>query len=900
MEESRAEQRTSAPRRVAPRRRRRRGSIVGGIVLGILKVLATVIVVGALTAGLFYRTFMKYVDTVLAPEADVDLSAYTLKQSSTIYYQDKATGQWVELTKLHGDENRTLVDYRQIPDHVVKALVAIEDERFYEHEGVDWKSTARSVYDTLTGNNARGASTITQQVVKNVTGENQVTIRRKILEIFRALRLHEKYTEEEILETYFNLVYFGHKAYGIEAAAETYFGKHVEDLSVAQGAAIVGITQYPWQYDPLRNDKTRAANRNRQLTVLSKMHDLGWLTDSEYDAAKSEKMVFVGDEDYVSTLDAEAESANTQLDSFFVEQVYRDVIKALVDMGYGERAASQMIYNGGYQIYSTMDYDIQELVESVYADRGNFDYPSKSGQRLQSGMTIIDNETSNIVAIAGRVGERKGALEWSYAANTTQCGSAIKPLSVYGPALDAGVVTAASVIDDYPVQMLNGAVWPVNAYSGYKGLVTIQYALQQSSNTCAVRVFQKLGGAASFGFMTEKLGFTTLPSEDMNYAGNLALGASSVTTIEMAAAYSTFANNGVYTEPRTFTQVLDSNGNVFIDNTQDSWVAMKESTVYTMNDLLKSVMKPGGTGTAAAFSGMTQAGKTGTTNSKRDRYFVGYTPYYTAAVWSGYDTPEKILPENVNPSALTWKTIMSKIHENLPDKDFPTTSEGMVRVTVCNKTGLLAGGGCGSTRSVLVPQGYAPAYTCDAHTHYEYCVESELPAGDFCPEDTVETRWCIDLTAPNTAQGFGYKRDLLYKELSGQQYEIYAAQVAAGTRASMPDSAPVRAADSDTLLSDIQDMGVCTVHVTPQEEPDEETDVLNPDDPAISDDPENGSATNPDDPVIPVTPEPTTEPAMPTEPVTPVKPAPEPVTPAEPTTTIPETQDPNSWFENLQ
>ena len=506
MEESSARPRTEEPRRTAPRRRRRRRSAASTIVLGLLKLFVTVLAVGVLTAGMFYRTFMKYVDTVLEPEMDVDLSAYTLKQSSTIYYQDRETGQWLELTKLHGDENRTLVDYDQIPDHVVKALISIEDQRFYEHEGVDWKSTARSVYDTLTGNNARGASTITQQVVKNVTGENQVTIRRKILEIFRALRVHEKYTEEEILETYFNLVYFGHKAYGIEAAAETYFGKHVEDLTVAEGAAIVGITQYPWQYDPLRNDKTREANRNRQLDVLYKMNEQGWLSDEDYAAAKAEKLVFVGDEDYVESTEETETAGNTQLDSFFVEQVYRDVIKAFVEMGYGDRAAAQMIYNGGYQIYATVDMDIQNYVESVYADRDNFNYPSKSGQQLQSGMTVIENSTGNIVAIGGRVGERKGALEWSYAANNTQCGSAIKPLSVYAPALEAGIVTAASVIDDYPVMHLNGSAWPVNAYSGYKGLSTIQFALRQSSNTCAVRTLMKLGMSASYAFLEEKLG----------------------------------------------------------------------------------------------------------------------------------------------------------------------------------------------------------------------------------------------------------------------------------------------------------------------------------------------------------------------------------------------------------
>ena len=881
MEESRAEQRPSAPRRVAPHRRHKRRSVGVTIVLGLLKLLVTVLAIGVLTAGMFYRTFMKYVDTVLEPEMDVDLSAYTLKQSSTIYYQDKATGEWLELTKLHGDENRTLVDYRQIPDHVVKALISIEDQRFYEHEGVDWKSTARSVYDTLTGNNARGASTITQQVVKNVTGENQVTIRRKILEIFRALRLHEKYTEEEILETYFNLVFFGHKAYGIEAAAETYFGKHVEDLTVAEGAAIVGITQYPWQYDPLRNDKTREANRNRQLDVLYKMNEQGWLSDADYEAAKAEKMVFVGDADYVETHYDESDSAaNTQLDSFFVEQVYRDVIKAFREMGYGERAAAQMIYNGGYQIYATVDMDIQNLVESIYADRENFDYPSKSGQQLQSGMTVIDNATGNIVAIGGRVGERKGALEWSYAANNTQCGSAIKPLSVYAPALEAGVVTAASVIDDYPVMELNGSAWPVNAYRGYRGLSTIQFALQQSSNTCAVRTLMKLGMATSYAFLQDKLGFTTLTDDDLVKVGNLALGGGAVNTIEMAAGYATFANNGVYIEPRTFSQVLDSNGNMFYDNTQETHVALKETTVYTMNELLKSVMKSGGTGTAAAFSGMTQAGKTGTTNEKKDRYFCGYTPYYTAAVWSGYDTPERILPEAVNPSALAWKMVMSTIHEDLPDKDFPTTSDGMVRVTVCNKTGLLAGSGCGSTRSVLVPQNYAPALTCDGHDAVLFCTESGLPANMNCPDDTLERHSLVDLNAPNVKQGFGYTRQLLHKPTSSR-YEIYAGMVEAGLLDAIPAEEPIFVDDSAYVLSDVEAMGLCSVHREA---------------PPAEEEPPADETENPDaDPLNPVdqTETPPVEEAPPAEEPPAQEPETEPVVNPEPV------QDPNSWFENF-
>ncbi|MBQ7713888.1 MAG: transglycosylase domain-containing protein [Oscillospiraceae bacterium] len=833
-----AETAAAAPR--GRRKRRSAGNVIWDVAKKALFVLFTLCAIGALTAGLFFHTFMRYADTVLAPEMDVDIQALTLKQSSTVYYQDKASGAWLELTKLHGSENRTIVTYDQIPDHVVKALIAVEDKRFYEHKGVDWVATAGQVRNMLTGKDVRGASTITQQVIKNVTHNDEVTIRRKILEIFRALRAHKNYSNEEILETYFNLVYYGDGAYGIEAAAETYFGKTASELDVAEGAAIIGITQYPYLYDPSRGEKYRAANKERQEWVLKKMWEQGYLTEAEYERAKSEQLVFVWDADFAGESEAAAEAAataaSTELDSFFVEQVYRDVVAALVEQGYGERVASQMIYNGGYQIYCTVDPEIQEYVEQVYADRANFNYNSASGQQLQSGVTIIDNQTGDIVAIGGRVGERKGALEWSYATGNTQCGSAIKPLSVYAPAIDAGLLTAASVIDDYPVYRIDDDPWPVNAYDGYKGLVTIQYALRQSSNTCAVRTLQRLTPAASYAFMTEKLGFTTLDSVDLASPGALGLGGLhvGVSTVAMAAAYETFAANGVYTKPRTFTQVLDANGSVVIDNQRESWVAMKETTVYTMNELLKNVMRAGGTGVSAAFGGMTQAGKTGTTNSKHDRYFCGYTPYYTAAVWCGYDQPERIPSDN--PSALVWKKLMSHIHEGLANRDFPTTDAGMVSVTVCDKTGLLAGDGCTETRTVLVAEGTAPVHVCDAHVTVDYCTVSNEPAGAFCPKDKREAHSVIDLTQPNTAEGFGYVRELFYQPMTQAQYDSYAAQVEAGLRDEMPDGAPLYAEDSGQMLADILAEGTCTWHRAQTELPTEEPEAEEPigdDEPAI-------------------------------------------------------------------
>ena len=338
-----------------------------------------------------------------------------------------------------------------------------------------------------------------------------------------------------------------------------------------------------------------------------------------------------------------AETAAEEFDPYLVEQVFNDVIDALHrEKNYSEEVAKKLLYTGGYQIYATIDPELQSIVEKVYADTSNLPYTSSKGEQLQSGMTVIDNATGNIVAMAGRVGEREGRFLFNYATATRPCGSAIKPIAVYAPALDTGVITPATVLDDYPVRLQaneNGTekAWPKNSYSGYKGLITLQTALRVSTNTTAVRVLEALSPSVSYDFMTQNLGFTTLVNSDLNSAalglGGLTYG---VNTVEMAAAYSAFANNGVYTRPRTYIEVRDNKGSLVLENKQESWVAMKESTAYSINELLKGVVRSG-TGTEAAFSGMTIAGKTGTTSSNYDRYFVGYTPYYTAAVEEGHE-----------------------------------------------------------------------------------------------------------------------------------------------------------------------------------------------------------------------------------------------------------------------
>ena len=811
MEENRADNQT--PRRQHtqhPTHKKKKGGTAK-------RVIGTILAIGLTTCLMFFAIFMIYVHTSL--DLDVDISAYTLKESSTVYYQDRTSGEWVELTKLHGVENRTIVSIDEIPKHVQDALISIEDERFESHHGVDWKSTVAAIFGKLTGSSTRGGSTITQQVIKNTTGDNEVTIKRKVTEIFRALRLEKNYSKDEILETYLNLVYFGNGCNGIEAAAESYFGKTVGELSIAEAASIVGITQFPYKYDPSRGDWYREQNKERQLTVLYKMHELGKISDEEYEQAKVEPLVFSWDPGFVPSAGVASRvdtASSTEYDSYFVERMFNDIVADLHEqLGYDESVAKDMLYTGGYSIYCTVDPEIQSIVESVYADRNNLNYTSSKGELLQSGATIIDNSTGDIVAVAGRVGEREGRFLLDYSTVVRQCGSAIKPLSVYAPALDAGVITPASVIDDYPVEMLNGSAWPVNAYSGYRSIMTLQDAIRNSSNPTAVRTAIKLTLPASYAFMTENLGFTTLTNDDLTAAGALALGGLSrgVTTREMAAAYASFANGGVYTKPRTYTEVRDHNGNVILDNKTESHVAMKESTAYAMNELLKNVVRSG-TGTGASFSGMTIAGKTGSTNSNNDRYFVGYTPYYTAAVWVGYNTPTRIVASG-NPAATLWKTFMSKVHANLPNKDFDVSSGDMVSVTVCTQTGLLASSAC-PAQTVKVAKDYAPSLTCDAHISVNVCADSGMIASDYCPNVTVA--YALDLSQPNVSSGWGYQRELLTTPLSASLQATYQAQLEEGLISSIPAGEPVRTNSGTVqLYSDLAYSGVCTMHTTPLE-----------------------------------------------------------------------------------
>ena len=731
-------------------------------------VIRTVLLIGILAGVMIGGIFMYYVKTTLTPTLDVNADDYTMNLSSVIMYENKDAGTWEELQTIYGDENRIWVDYSQIPDALWQAAVSIEDERFLSHHGVDWKRTAGAAANLfLHTSSTYGGSTITQQLLKNMTGDDDGTVNRKVREIFRALEFEKKYSKEEILELYLNTIYLGQTCYGVQTAAQFYFGKDVSELSVAECASLVAITNNPSLYGPMStvtitNSETgvkktaREMNKTRQTHILDKMLELGFIDQSAHDAAMNETLQFtdgsVSAQELVAADNAEkSNGATTGINSYFVDQVILDVSNDLASsLGISAKEARVKLYNGGYTIYATVDPHIQEIAESVYENRSNLDVTSPSGQPLQSGITIVEPSTGDVKAMVGKVGEKTINLGWNYATGSRQCGSAIKPVTVYSPALDAGVITMASTFDDYPVRLLEDKPWPKNSPQGYRGWTTLATGVANSINTVAVQVVEKLGVQNSFEFATEKMNLD-LVADDINTAsmglGGLTKG---VSTEEMAAAFAVFANGGVYNSPRLYTKVVDADGNTVLDNETDTHVAVKETTAYFMNELLQGVMN-GGTASRYKLSGMASAGKTGTTSDNYDRYFVGYTPYYSAAVWCGYDKNERISYSG-NPAASMWNKVMQKIADELENKSFSTPSSGLVSVKVCADSGLLATDACAAdlrgsrVRTVTVAAGTAPTESCNLHKFVDYCTEGKCLATDFCPESSVTQVGLLDYT----------------------------------------------------------------------------------------------------------------------------------------------------------
>ncbi len=736
------------------------GHSLGSVFALILKVIGTILLIFITTGSILAVVFSIYITKYLNVDMDVNLDDYNLNQTSIVYYTDKATGNVFELETLYGIQNRITTSFDEVPPHMIQALVAMEDKRFYQHNGVDWKRTMGGFLSLFSPGKSFGGSTITQQLIKNLTEDKEVTVQRKVQEILRALEFEKKYTKENILEWYLNTSYFGEGCYGVKTAAQTYFGKELKDLTLAQSACIIGITNSPTLYNPYLNPEE---NKKRQTNILEEMRKQGIITEAEFTAAVNEPLILVGNK---------TEEDTTDVQSTFVDQIFWDLTDDLMRAkNISKPVAQGLLYGGGYRIYATVDMRIQGIIDDVYQNEENFPVV-KNSEKPQSSMLLIDPYTGDILGMAGQRGRKVGKLVRNLATQAQrQPGSAIKPIPVYSAAMDLGQITPYSVVDDAPLKVLGNRNWPKNSGGAYKGRTPIITAVQNSVNTIAVRVVDTMTPQVAFLF-GKSLGLNSLVEErvvqtskgkqvqsDIDIAP-LALGGltKGLSVRELTASYGAFNNRGIYTAPRTYTHVTDSKGEMVLDNRPQTTVAMKEKTAYYMNTVLQQVIKAG-TGGRARLENMPVAGKTGTTSEDKDRWFVGYTPYYVAGAWFGFTIPKKItLAQSTNPALAMWKLVMERVHEGMESKDF-FTMDGLVSGSYCLDSGLAPTENCrldprGSRiSSGLMAREDVPRQPCNVHTLVNIDKTTKQLATPYCPADDIGRVALLNLSRGMPAPG---------------------------------------------------------------------------------------------------------------------------------------------------
>ena len=793
-----------------------------------LGAIATVLLICVVCGFVFVGILGNYLQEDILPEAYYNMDNASLDQTSFVYYVDD-DGNIQLLQQIHTPADRQWASLDEIPEAMVEAAIAIEDKRFYEHQGVDWITTVKACANLFFGGDDKfGGSTITQQLLKNLTGEDSVTVQRKVQEILTAQCYEKVYDKDFIMEWYLNTIYLGRGCYGVKSAAAEYFGKELRMLSVAECASLISITNNPSIFNPYsqsvymwegmeRNGASR--NRVRQLNVLSEMYNQGWITEEEYQTAKDQEMIFKvgidpadrwvecdnsncsysgtastyqqsGSNAYCprcGTLCSMTTDSSQEVYSYFVDTVLEDVAADLaaqsgIDWDTLDKQAKDnymlQIQRGGYHIYSTLDKSVQDQVDKIYSDPANI-AKTRSKQQLQSAMVIVDIRTGDIVAMAGGVGEKTTHNGWNIATDSKlQTGSAMKPVAVYAPAFEVGAVSPATVVADLPVSYANGP-FPHNDNRTYSFSRTILSGVTSSVNAVSVRTLRMIGYDYSYQFAKEKFRIGDLTDHYVTSNGAvksdlgdspLGLGALTVgaTVRDMAAAYATFANDGVWREARTYTKVYDSNGKLVLDNAQESEKILSDKTVNYMNYCLQNAVNSG-TGGEAKINGQNVAGKTGTTSSNKDRWFCGFTKYYAAAVWCGYHNPEviRITSGENNPAATLFRKVLTPVHNGLAKKSLYSTSE-FRGYGVCLDTGLAATSACehdvrnylhgnARTASAYAYKGDGPAGTCNSHVMVEFCTTGGGVANEYCykfasVEDvSIDARSLLKLT-PNEVQ----------------------------------------------------------------------------------------------------------------------------------------------------
>ena len=727
----------------------------------------------ALICGTVACTYVyKFANEYVTGGKKIDLEEYKANQEQTsIIYGYDSNKQLVELLRLHGAQNRVWIDYKDIPKDMINAFRDLEDKRFNEHKGVDWYGT---VFGVVSSGFERGASTITQQLIKNLTKEDGRTVSRKFYEILNALNVEQHYSKKKIMEFYLNTVYLGNGCYGIRTAAEKYFGKDVEDLNAAECAIIASITKAPATYDPLTEDglaalveKDEDGNMGRQRYCLTCMLEEGSLTEKQYKKALDFELIFTNSENYkgsqVTKNEDDEEDENyteddikytdktdNKMSSYYVEYVIDSVIEDLqkeYELTYNE--AWKKVFFGGLRIYTAIDLDVQEAAENVYVNRITFpeeDLKDKKNPPVQSAITIMDY-SGRVVAMVGGAGEKDTFRGLNRASDSPrQPGSAIKPISVYTPAIENNIATWSTKVQNYGIR-LGSSRWPVNyggSYGNAKNFVTVQSALAQSLNTVPAQLMRRIGIETSFDFLVDDLKISTFVTDedDPNYDGNfstLCVGGASegMTTLDMTAAFAIFGNNGYYFKPYCYYKVTNNDGTETLlkSGNSEGKQVVSESTAGVMRQLLRTVVN-GGTGGGYGVSGFDTFAKTGTTSDDKDRWFVGGTPYYVASVWYGYDEPRAITNTSGNPAGKIFKAIMNDVHEELDSMSYPSAS-GVVARSYCKISGDIASPGCAETATGYYKASHIPS-KCK-NCAMIHAIGSEIPDEVTGPSATEET-----------------------------------------------------------------------------------------------------------------------------------------------------------------
>ena len=700
--------------------------------LGLVFFLALIVIFAGIAVGMIYGMWGQ----------DFDISEEELKiAGNSIIYDSEGK----VLAELKGDENRKVIKLEDMAEYLPKAYVAIEDERFYDHDGVDYKRTSAAIvtYILHRGSSSYGGSTITQQLVKNITNEKAKTgkegITRKVKEWAKAFQIEKMLSKDQILEMYLNVIFVGEKNCGVEVGAEYYFNKKAKKLSLEECAFLAGINNRPNYYNPYGDKKygkdetkTKEIN-NRTKVVLKKMLDLGYIDQAKYDEAC--KKVDDG-------LNFKKGTSKGMIYSYHTDATIAQVINDFVkEKGWSEEYATTYVYGGGLKIYSTQNTDVQKNIEKTMVKNASTyqrNSRKKKGAKSQAAMVVIDNETGYVVGVVGGLGEKTTSRGLNRATQSPrQTGSAIKPIADVLPALQEGILTASTRYLDVQTKFDNGRFEPKNDHGAYSGNISIRTAIAKSHNVPFVKIMAELTNETSRDYL-KKMGVTSLSDEkDVGLA--LAIGGlyKGISTLEMAGAYATIANDGVYRTPLFYTKIEDDKGNTVLEPKQTTREVCSKQNAYILKDLLTSVVASGGTAPYCSISGMDVAAKTGTTNDDYDRWFCGFTNYYTGATWYGFDDNETVYYNRSNPSGDIWTATMRALHSGKKSSRFKKP-DGVVWIKVCKETGLRASKKCGSTYSELFSEGNIPDYCDESGKMVEICEDSGKLANEFCPNTKIK------------------------------------------------------------------------------------------------------------------------------------------------------------------